>query len=258
MNGFITKGYIQYRFIIFSIVVLAVFLSILGTVRADRIHIAVCTNFATTAKEISEIFEEETSHETVLSVGSTGKLFSQIINGAPFHIFLAADEKHPHKAEEKGLAIAGTRFTYAQGRLALYSRNPTLIDNKGQILAKDRFFRLAIASPKISPYGAAALEVMNKLGVWNKVSSRTVYGNNIAQTYQFVMTANAQLGFVAVSQITNNKSGSVWFVPTDLYTPIRQEAILLTAGSNHDGAKAFLTFLKKNKARAVIVNYGYR
>lgn len=229
-----------------------------AVVRADETNVAVAANFTTAAKEIAAAFAADSGHKAVLSFGSTGKLYTQIANGAPFQVFLAADTARPEKAEAKGLAVPGTRFAYATGKIVLFSADPALVDGGGNVLGEpDAYEKLAIANPKTAPYGAAAVAAMTKLGIFAKVKDRIVQGDSIAQTYQFVVTGNAQLGFVALSQVINNDTGSKWVVPGDLYAPIRQDAVLLKTGADSAAAKAFLDYLKGHKARAIIRSYGY-
>lgn len=225
---------------------------------AGKTTIAVAANFTAAAKEIVQAFEAETGHEAVLAYGSTGKLFAQIAYGAPFDAFLAADEVRPAKAVDDGLAVKGSRFTYALGKIVLYSLDQNLIDASGEVLSRgDSFAKLAIANPKTAPYGAAAIETLQKQGVYAAVRGKIVKGDNIAQTHQFVMTENAQLGFVALAQVIKAQAGSKWVVPEELYTPIRQDAVLLERGQNNEAATAFLDFLKSEKGRAIIRSYGY-
>ncbi|MCW2306876.1 molybdate ABC transporter substrate-binding protein [Rhodobium gokarnense] len=224
---------------------------------AGEVKVAVAANFTAAAKDIGEAFKAETGHDAVLSFGSTGKLYTQIANGAPFEVFLAADQARPEKAEKEGLAVDGSRFTYAVGKIVLYSTDPDLVDDAGKVLEGDGFTRLAVANPKTAPYGTAAVEALKALGFYDKVESKLVFGDNIAQTFQFVATGNAQLGFVALSQIAGNEDGSRWPVPTDLYKPIRQDAVLLKTGAEGEAAAAFLSFLKGPSAAAIIEGYGY-
>ncbi|CCQ74748.1 molybdate ABC transporter substrate-binding protein [Magnetospira sp. QH-2] len=228
------------------------------TAFAGNTTIAVAANFTATAKDLAEAFKEETGHRALLAFGSTGKLYAQIANGAPFEAFLAADSDRPRRVEEDDLAVAGSRFTYAKGKIALYSRDPGLVDDLGQILkTPDRFRKLAIANPKTAPYGRAAVETLRKLLVYEFLESKLVRGDNIAQTHQFVATGNAALGFVALAQVTRKDRGSKWIVPEDLYSPIRQDAVLLKTGETSEAARAFIAFLKEDKARAIISGYGY-
>jgi molybdate transport system substrate-binding protein len=225
---------------------------------AAETKIAVAANFTAAAKDIANAFEAKTGHKAVLAFGSTGKLYTQIANGAPFEAFLAADQKRPQKGEAEGLAVPGSRFTYAKGRIVLFSVDAKLIDDEGKVLGKpDAFTKLAITNPKTAPYGAAAVEAMEKLKVYAGVKAKLVRGDNLAQTYQFIVTKNAQLGFVAYSQVVKTEGGSKWVVPDNLYAPIRQDAVLLKTGKNSEAAKAFLTFLKSDEAHAILKSYGY-
>jgi len=229
----------------------------LSPARADETLVAVAANFTATAKEIGTAFEAATGHTVKFSFGSTGKLYAQIANGAPFQAFLAADAARPEKAEAEGLAVPGSRFTYAVGRLVLYSIDPELVDEAGAVLNDGDFKRLAIANPVTAPYGAAAVEVLNALNLKESLSDKLVQGDNIAQTLQFVTTGNAELGMLALSQVIGMDDGSRWDIPADLYQPIRQDAVLLKTGENSDATKAFLAFLKDPEATAIIANYGY-
>ncbi|HXF54766.1 MAG TPA: molybdate ABC transporter substrate-binding protein [Hyphomicrobiaceae bacterium] len=232
----------------------------LAPAQAAEVSVAVAANFTAPMQKIAQTFEQDTGHKAILSFGSTGAFYAQIKNGAPFHMLLAADDETPAKLEREGLGVAGSRFTYATGRLVLWSRQPGLVDDKGEILRSGTFERLAIANPKLAPYGAAAIETMTKLGVLTEVQPKIVQGENIAQTYQFVATENAQLGFVALSQLMSDggiAQGSAWIVPAHLHAPIRQDAVLLAPGKLNPAATALLAFLKNEKARAVIRAYGY-
>ena len=228
---------------------------------AAEVKVAVAANFAQTLKEISTVFEKDTGHKLAITQGSTGKLYAQISQGAPFEIFLSADDETPEKLITEGKAITGTRFTYAIGRLALWSPKPDLIDEGGQVLKTDKFRYLAIANARVAPYGRAAVQVMQKLGVLASIEPRVVQGESITQTFQFVSTGNAQLGFVALSQINENgkiKSGSAWIVPENMHEQLRQDAVLLNPGKDSAGASAFLNFLKSDKAKKIIAAHGYQ
>ncbi len=224
---------------------------------ADETRIAVAANFTTAATEIAAAFNEATGHDAVLIFGSTGKLYAQIANGAPFDAFLAADDARPAKAIDEGLAVDGSRFTYAIGQIVLYSADPGMVDDKGDVLKTGTFGKIAIANPVTAPYGAAAVEAMKALGVYASLEPKLVQGDNISQTLQFIATRNAALGFIALSQVIADTAGSQWIVPTDLYTPIRQDAVLLVKGANNPAATAFLDFLNSDAARAIIASYGY-
>lgn len=229
-------------------------------VQAGEVTVAVAANFTAPMQRIAQLFEQDTGHRALLSMGSTGNFYAQIKHGAPFDVLLAADDETPARLEQEGLAVAASRFTYAVGKLVLWSRRAGFVDDKGAVLRAGHFQRLAVANPKLAPYGLAAVEVLNQMGVMPAVLPKLVQGDNIAQTYQFVFTENAQLGFVAMSQIMLEgklSQGSVWVVPTHLYTPIRQDAVLLAKGRNSGAAQALMTYLRSDKAQAVIRAYGY-
>ncbi len=228
--------------------------------RADDIQVAVAANFSAPMKQIAALFEQETGHKVLISSGSTGKLYEQIKNGAPFQVFLAADDKTPAKLDSELLTVAGTRFTYAVGKLVLWSAKPGFVDGKGEVLRQSAFQHIAVANPKLAPYGAAAIETMTKLGVLAGIEPKIVLGENISQTQQFVASGNAELGFVALSQVMKDgKSvdGSMWVVPADLHSPICQDAVLLATGKGKPAAEELMKFLKGDKARAVIASFGY-
>ena len=220
-------------------------------------QVAVAANFTEPAKEIATAFKTATGHNAILSFGSSGQFYAQMARGAPFEIFLSADADRPKKAEQDGLGVTGTRFTYAIGRLVLYSKTPGLVDDNGAVLKTGRFQKLAIADPVAAPYGVAAVATMNKLGVYNSVKPKIVMGSSISQAYQFVETGAAELGFVAYSQVINVPGGSRWLTPATFHAPIDQQAILLYPGQNSVAAKAFLTFLKSPASLAIIKKYGY-
>lgn len=226
---------------------------------AAEVNVAVAANFTDATRVIVPLFEKATGHAVKASFGSTGKLFSQIENGAPFDVFLAADSQRPLKAEQEGLAVPGTRFVYAKGKLVLWSSQNGLFENAEQYLKKGDFAHLALANPKTAPYGFAAQEVMEHLGVWSVLQSKLVRGDSIAQTFQFVVSGNAQAGFVAYSQVKawKDKTGSIWVVPMAYYKPIAQAAVLLKKGETNPAAVAFLDFLKSAAARKVIEGFGY-
>lgn len=234
------------------------FVGLAAPSHAADTKVAVAANFTAAAKEIATAFAAETEHTATLSFGSTGKLYTQIANGAPFSVFLAADQARPIKAEKEGLAVPDSRFTYAQGKIVLYSTDPDLVDSEGAVLkSPDKFHKLAIANPKTAPYGAAAMQALDKLNVPSAVMDALVRGDSISQTHQFVASGNAQLGFVALSQVVNDKDGSQWIVPADLYAPIKQDAVLLKTGAGDEAAKAFLAFLKGDTAKDIILKFGY-
>jgi molybdate transport system substrate-binding protein len=223
---------------------------------AGETDVAVAANFTDAAKAIARAFESATEHRAVLSFGSTGQLFTQITQGAPFEVFLAADEARPSRLEAEGLAVAGSRFTYAIGQLVLYSRDATLVRGE-DTLREARFAKIAIANPKTAPHGGAAVEVMRALGVYPSLLDKIVQGTDIGQTYQFVYTGNAELGFVALAQLFARTEGSRWIVPAALHTPLRQDAALLAEGDTSDAARAFMAYLRSSDARAIIERYGY-
>lgn len=232
----------------------------LGMAHAAEVSVAVAANFTAPMQKIAVLFEQDTGHKAVLAFGSTGRFYAQIRNGAPFHVLLAADDDIPGRLEREGAALAGSRFTYAIGRLVLWSRQPARVDAQGEVLRSGKFDKLALADPKLAPYGAAAVETMGALGVLEALRPRWVMGESIAQAFQFVATENAQLGFVALSQVFADgriSSGSGWIVPARLHTPIRQDAVLLEKGRHNPAAVALLQYLSSDKARAVMVSHGY-
>lgn len=232
----------------------------LGATRAADVPIAVASNFSAAMKQIAADFERHTGHRVVASYGSTGKLYAQVRHGAPFEVFLAADEKTPARLVSENAADAGSRFTYALGRLVLWSAKPGVVDAEGAVLRQGRFDKLAIANPRLAPYGAAAVETMRALGVFEALQPKLVMGENIGQAYQFAATGNAQLGFVALSQVVTDgriSRGSAWIVDPALHAPIRQDAVLLARGRGKPAAEALMTYLRSDRARAVIKSHGY-
>lgn len=236
--------------------------------QAAPVQVAVAANFAAPAKRIAQDFERQSGHKVTLALGSTGSLYAQIRNGAPFAVFLAADEQAPARLEREGLAVSGTRLTYATGRLVLWSKKSGRLDE--QVLRNGRFDKIALANPRLAPYGAAALQTLRSLGLAEAVAPKTVEGSSIAQVYQFVASGNADLGFVALSQVLGEgrvsggqarevqvRDGSAWLVPAQLHEPIRQDAVLLKAGAGHAGAQAFLAYLRGDAAQALIRAAGY-
>ncbi|MDF2766513.1 MAG: modA [Rhodospirillales bacterium] len=225
--------------------------------QADTALIAVAANFAKPAERLIQGFAAESGHQIEVSTGSTGNLAAQIRNGAPFTLFLSADERRPAELEAEGLAVAGSRFTYAVGKLVLWGPDPRwVVIDPATSLNDPELKRLAIANPELAPYGRAAEEVLTALGVWEAVEPKLVRGEDIGQTYQFVASGNAELGFVALSQVLD-ASGSRWEVPQDLYTPIRQQAALLEPGEGNAAAKALLDYLRSEPAREIIRAAGY-
>lgn len=224
---------------------------------AEEIRVAVASNFTHAIQNIARAFEQQSAHTVLLAFGSTGKHYAQIKNGAPFDAFFAADIKRPQLLEEEGIGLAGSRFTYAIGKVALWSPTADRVDPEGQVLKSGDFQFLAMANPKLAPYGKAAEQIMQAHGVWNTLQHQIVRGENIGQTFQFVKSGNAQLGFVAYSQILRPNmpiQGSVWEPPQSLYTPIDQQAIQI---KDRPVAREFLDFVRSNTARKIIQSYGY-
>ncbi|WP_295872026.1 molybdate ABC transporter substrate-binding protein [uncultured Zhongshania sp.] len=227
---------------------------------ADQLSVAVASNFTAAMRQLGDEFEETTGHSLNVSYGSSGKFYAQIRHGAPFQVFLSADQTKPEALIKEGLVTPKNRFTYAVGALALWSSKSDFVDENGEVLRSGHFNKLALANPLLAPYGIAALDVLRHLSLENSTRNSWVKGENIAQTYQFVSTGNADIGFVAVSQIMENgelKSGSAWIVPPKLYRPIKQDAVLLKAGENSVAATEFIAFLKSEKAKTIIRTFGY-
>lgn len=228
------------------------------SVVAKELHVAVAANFASTMQIIASTFESRTGHKLKISSGSSGKLYAQIRHGAPFDLFFAADTLRPELLEQQQLAIAGSRFTYAIGQLVLWSREPDLIDSQGEVLGTRRFRHLAIANPKLAPYGAAARSVLEHKGMWQPLQGRLVRGESITQTFQFVQTGNAELGFIALSQLGINPatiSGSYWLIPSQLYPPIEQQVVVLR---DSIASREFIQFFRSDEIRSLIRSHGYR
>tara|TARA_R110002167_G_scaffold161882_1_gene358118 strand:- start:4801 stop:5532 length:732 start_codon:yes stop_codon:yes gene_type:complete len=226
---------------------------------AASLLIAVAANFTAASREIATRFEADTGHSVNISYGSTGKLFSQIEHGAPFEVFLGADSLIPEKAIDAGLALSDSRFSYARGKLVLWSIQPQLFDNPEKLLLQAAFKRAAIANPRTSPYGLAAQQALQHLDIWEMLKPQLAVGDSIAQTFQFIATGNATLGFVALAQIKawKGEPGSLWLVPESYYQPIDQQAVLLNRGQHNPVAHEFLEFLKGPEARRIISAYGY-
>lgn len=224
--------------------------------RAAELKVAVAANFTDPIKEIAPLFEKASGYKAVMSFGSTGKIYAQITQGAPFDVFLAADQLTPAKAAAAGFAIEGTRFTYAVGKLVLFSKTPGLVTGE-ETLKDGTFSKISIANPSAAPYGAAAIEVMKALRVHDALARRIVQGQSIAQAYQFVASGNAEVGFVALAQLASVEGGSRWIVPGWLHAPILQDAVLLKTGEGNPAARAFLAFIKSKAARVVIEKFGY-
>ncbi|SJZ70744.1 molybdate ABC transporter substrate-binding protein [Consotaella salsifontis] len=224
--------------------------------QAAETNVAVAANFTEAVKEIADAFAKSTGDTAKLSFGSSGQLYTQITQGAPFQVFLSADDVRPKKAITEGFGVEGTDFTYAIGKLVLWSPDAERVKGE-ETLKSGGFDKIAIANPTAAPYGAAAVETMKKLGVYDALKAKIVEGNNISQAFQFVDSKNAELGFVALSQIAGREDGSQWLVPQEDYTPIRQDAVLLKTGADNEAAKAFIEFLKGPEARKIIEKYGY-
>lgn len=228
--------------------------------QAGEVRVAVAANFTAPMKRIAADFEMDTGHRAQLAFGGTGKFHAQILSAAPFEILLSADGETPARLAQEGLAVAASQFTYAKGKLVLWSAQPGIVDARGEILKRGDFAHLSIANPRLAPYGVAAVEVLKKLGLHDALAPKFVTGENIGQAFQFVKSGNAPLGFVALSQVMQDgriAAGSAWVVPADLYQPIRQDAVILEKGRANPAAQALMSYLKGEKARAIIRSYGY-
>ena len=228
--------------------------------RADVVQVAVAANFTAPARALAEVFARTTGHEAKLSFGATGAFYTQIKNGAPFDVLLAADNERPARLEKEGDTVPGSRFTYATGQLVLWSAKPGLVDDEGAVLKHGQFGKIAIANPKNAPYGAAAVEAMEKLGLAATLQPKLVTGESIGQTFNFIATGNAELGFVALAQVLEGgklKSGSMWVVPAQYHAPIIQDAVILKRAANNPAAKAWMELLKTPQSKALIRSYGY-
>ena len=243
-----------------SAIAAALLAALFSTAHADEVSVAVAANFTAPMQKIAQMFEADTGHKAVLSFGATGKFYAQINNGAPFGILLAADDTTPEKIAKEGKGVDASRFTYAIGQLVLWSKQANYVDDKGNVLKTGDYKHIAIANPKLAPYGLAAMETLGKLGLTEQVQAKTVLGENIGQTYQFAASGNAQLGFVALSQVMEDgklREGSAWVVPGSMHQPIRQDAIVLNSAKDNVAAKALMDYLKGDKAKAVITSFGY-
>lgn len=232
----------------------------LNSAWADEVQVAVAANFTAPIQAIATDFEKDTGHKLVAAYGATGQFYAQIKNGAPFEVLLAADDSTPAKLEQEKQTVTGSRFTYAIGTLALWSAKPGYVDDRGAVLKSNDYKHLSIANPKTAPYGLAATQVLHKLQLTEATKGKIVEGQNITQAFQFVSTGNAELGFVALSQIYKDgkvENGSAWIVPADLHEPIRQDAVILNKGKDNPAAKALVDYLKGPKAAALIKSYGY-
>ncbi|MES2481950.1 MAG: molybdate ABC transporter substrate-binding protein [Pseudomonadota bacterium] len=242
------------------ILLLAACLMLPSLLRAAEVSVAVAANFAAPMHQIAQAFERDTGHRAIVALGSTGRFHAQIRQGAPFQLLLAADERTPRLLEQEGLAVPGSRFTYVVGRLVLWSATPGRVDAQGEVLRRGGSERLAIADPRLAPYGAAAVEAMQRLGVLQAWQPRLVQGESVGQAFQFVATGNAALGFIALSQLRSLPAatpGSAWVVPATLHTPLRQDAVILRPGQAQPAALALANFLQGDEARAILRAYGY-
>jgi len=248
-------------FMRFAVVFTVGLLSVPVSAVAAEVQVAVAANFTAPLQAIAKQFEQDTGHKVLASFGATGQFYAQIKNGAPFEVFLAADDDRPARLEAEGDTVPGSRFTYAIGTLALWSAKPDYVDAQGAVLKENTFRHLSIANPKTAPYGLAAMQVMQKLGVAQSLKPKVVEGQSIGQAQQFVASGNAELGFVALSQIYKDgqlTSGSAWIVPEDLHDPIKQDAVVLAKGKDNPVAAAFVAYLKSPGAAAIIKSYGYQ
>ncbi|MFY1053390.1 molybdate ABC transporter substrate-binding protein [Ectopseudomonas khazarica] len=231
-----------------------------GSTLADEVKVAVAANFTAPMQAIAPEFEKATGHKLVAAFGATGQFYAQIRNGAPFEVFLAADDSTPGKLESEGLTVEGSRFTYAVGGLVLWSAAADYLDGSAAALKAGQFKHLSIANPKAAPYGLAATQVLDKLGLSEALRGKLVEGQNITQAHQFVSSGNAELGFVALSQVYKDgkiSSGSAWIVPGDMYEPIKQDAVILKPGANNPAASALVDYLKRPEAARIIESFGY-
>ena len=248
------------RFNLRRLLALTAALALSAAAQAEVVQIAVAANFTAPARALAEIFARTTGHEAKLSFGATGAFYTQIKNGAPFDILLAADDERPIRLEKEGDTVPGSRFTYAIGQLVLWSAKPGFVDGEGAVLKGGKFNKIAIANPKLAPYGAAAVETMDKLGLAAALTPKLVTGESIGQTYNFIATGNAELGFVALAQVLDGgklKSGSMWVVPAQYHAPIIQDAVILNRAASNPAAKAWMELLKTPQSKALIRSYGY-
>lgn len=240
--------------------VLQMFALVSAPAYAAEVRVAVASNFAAPMERIAVLFQQQSGHTVKASFGASGKLYNQIVGGEQFDVFLSADEDIPKRMTQEGLAVSGTRFVYALGTLVLWSSQPDLVDDKGRVLRNGSYNRLAIADPRFSPYGVAAKETLEKLAMWNGMQRKLVKGENIGKSFQLVATENADLAFIALSQVMRDgkvTGGSWWLVPPELHRPIRQSAVLLSGAQDRDAAQAFLAFLRGPKATAIMRGFGY-
>lgn len=240
--------------------VVVVFGLMCAPVCAGEVRVAVASNFAAPMERIAALFEQQSGHTIKASFGASGKLYAQIAGGVPFDVFLSADDDIPKRLTQEGLAVGGSRFVYALGTLVLWSAQPGLVDDKGKVLRNGGYNKLAIANPRFAPYGMAAKETLEKLIMWNAIQGKLVKGENLALTYQLAATEQADLAFIALSQVMRDgkvTEGSWWLVPPELHKPIRQSAVLLSGAKDLDAAQAFLVFLKSPKVAVIIRGFGY-
>ncbi len=243
-----------------SVIWAALTWALCSAVQAGEVQVAVASNFTAPMQKIAAAFEKDTGHKALLSFGATGKFYTQIRHGAPFAVLLAADDETPAKLAKEGAAVESSRFTYAIGQLVLWSAKPGVVDPQGAVLTGTLPGKLAVADPKLAPYGVAAMQVMGQQGLLDTLRPHFVTGENIGQTFQYVKSGNAALGFVALSQVMVDgqiATGSAWLIPSKLYEPIRQDAVLLTAGQGNAAAQALLQYLRSDSARQLMRAYGY-
>lgn len=248
------------RFNLRRLLTLTAALALSAAAQAEVVQIAVAANFTAPARALAEIFARTTGHEAKLSFGATGAFYTQIKNGAPFDILLAADDERPIRLEKEGDTVPGSRFTYAIGQLVLWSAKPGFVDDQGAVLKGGNFNKIAIANPKLAPYGAAAVETMDKLGLAAALTPKLVTGESIGQTYNFIATGNAELGFVALAQVLDGgklKSGSMWVVSAKYHAPIIQDAVILKRAAANPAAKAWMALMRSPNAQDFIRSYGY-
>ncbi len=248
------------RFNLRRLLTLTAALALSAAAQAEVVQIAVAANFTAPARALAEIFARTTGHEAKLSFGATGAFYTQIKNGAPFDILLAADDERPIRLEKEGDTVPGSRFTYAIGQLVLWSAKPGFVDGEGAVLKGGNFNKIAIANPKLAPYGAAAVETMDKLGLAAALTPKLVTGESIGQTYNFIATGNAGLGFVALAQVLDGgklKSGSMWVVPAKHHAPIIQDAVILKRAAANPAANAWMALMRSPNTQDFIRSYGY-
>ena len=248
------------RFNLRRLLTLTAALALSAAAQAEVVQIAVAANFTAPARALAEIFARTTGHEAKLSFGATGAFYTQIKNGAPFDILLAADDERPIRLEKEGDTVPGSRFTYAIGQLVLWSAKPGFVDGEGAVLKGGNFNKIAMANPKLAPYGAAAVETMDKLGLAAALTPKLVTGESIGQTYNFIATGNAELGFVALAQVLDGgkmKSGSMWVVPAKYHAPIIQDAVILKRAAANPAAKAWMALMRSPNTQDFIRSYGY-